>query len=160
MPETEDDKQPAPRPPEAVQDLTLDAALEHLMLDAQIVAHAQRHGRAAFQESEQRAELRAIAKDVGEVFARDGRGLLSMLGLDLEMMDDAIRFSRSGSDLVIRPGVDGLIEVGDHGLRPEDPFFTDDLYREIQGLVIAWALAVVGDQKALWSRKDETSRRG
>lgn len=147
-------KSPKVVPPEAVQDMTLDAALEHLMLDAQLVAHAQSHGRKSFLESEQRSELRAVIGEVGNVMERDGKGVLAMLGVTMSQEQGELQFRALEQCLLVRAGVDGVIEVGDRAVRPSDPFYSDALYREIQRLVLDWAVAVAGDAKTLWSRKD------
>lgn len=129
------------------------AVLDNLELDAQLVAHAMKHGRKAFMAAELRSEVSGLIDSIGRVLAERGNSSLLMLGVTMERRDGEIWLRCGQEELIIQAGVEGLIEVGDHAVRPRQPFYTDENLAMVQRLIVEWAVAVAGDERALWSRR-------
>lgn len=127
-------------------ELTLDAAVERMMLEAQIVAHGQAHQRAEFRRSERARELGALIDQIANQIAERSQSALRLIGVLMEHDRGELRFLSHGATLTVRPGPLGRIVIGAEAVLPPETFYTEELYRQVMTRVTRWALSVEGDR--------------
>jgi len=136
----------SPAPTGNPLELTLDAAVERMMLEAQIVAHGQAHQRLEFRRNERERELGTLIDQVASQIAERSQSALRLMGVTVVHGRGELRFLSHGATLTVRPGPLGRIVIGAEAVLPPETFYTEELYRQVLARVTRWALSVEGDR--------------
>ena len=129
-----------PGTPDRATDLTLDAAIEQMIFDAQFQnSDAAASETVVSQDGQLSESVRAI-RELAERFQGTSKAALLVLGVRATFDGDALVLTRGEDRLLIVAASEAMLQVGPQTIAVDTPAHTGkSIFRSVENLVLDWA---------------------